>query len=533
MPPVIVNAMDRVKATVKEFSLAQKTLVIIGVAVLALGGFVLYSWIGTPEYKTLFTGLTAKDQAAVTTQLDSASITYKVGDGTIAVPTDKYYDAQMSLAEAGLPEEQAQGYTILDNLGVAASDFQQNMAKKRALEGELAKIIGTLEGVESASVSLAIPDKSVWADPETEVPTQASVVVIPKPGTEISSKEVKGIIKLVSYAIPDLKPANVSVVDSSGVDLSEKVQGGNAQSEDFEKRLEQKILAVVEPQVGVGNARVAVSAQLSNAVTESTKTIYTEPEGGIKAINESNQDEKYTGNGNVVGGVLGPDNIGNPNNLTGTSGGNYETGQSVKNNAINTEVTHTTQETGAVLSKSVSVVVNSATARRIDMNELRDLVTAASGVDVTKGDQVFVSRAAFDDTQAKALAKAQAEAKAAEEAEKMTAMIRQAVIAGLIILLLIIVAAVARRRAKNREREALDLGELDQMPEPFTLTPPEAQPLAIAPPEEEPYEEEEEEEVGPDPALLKLEAKRQEIAELALDKPAAVAEQLRNWMGSR
>ena len=170
------------------------------------------------------------------------------------------------------------------------------------------------------------------------------------------------------------------------------------------------------------------------------------------------------------------------------------------------------------------------------MVQVRDNVAAATGVNAANGDMIQVSRAPFDTTAADAAKKAAEEQAAAEEAAKMQTMIRQAVIAGLIILLLIIIAAVAKRRAKQREREALDLGELDQLPDPYTLTPPEEEALAIEAaeiPEVPEPEPEEEPEPEPDPVLLKLEAKRQEIAELALDKPQMVAEQLRTWMQGR
>lgn len=537
MPPVIVNTVDKVKTTVQQFSLAQKTLVVIGVAVLVLGGVVLYSWIGKPQYTTLYTGLSAKDQAAVTAELSSSGVDYTVdNNGVVKVPADDVQTARMDLAAKDLPAEPTTGYAVLDNLGVAASDFQQQMAKKRAMEGELEKTITTMSDIERASVALAIPEKSVFADPKNPVATTASVTVTPKNGAEISNDTVKAIVNMVSSSIPNLQASNVSVVDTNGTNLSEKVNGGSAQATEVEKALVAKALAVVEPLVGVGNAKVSANVELSQGQEDKTTRVYTDPVGGVKQLNSSKAKENYTGGGAVVGGVLGPDNIANPYNLTGDGKGQYSNTQDVTNNAVNEEVTHSTRSPGAILSKSISVVLNQETARRLDMVQVRDNVAAATGVNAANGDMIQVSRAPFDTTAADAAKKAAEEQAAAEEAAKMQTMIRQAVIAGLIILLLIIIAAVAKRRAKQREREALDLGELDQLPDPYTLTPPEEEALAIEAaeiPEVPEPEPEEEPEPEPDPVLLKLEAKRQEIAELALDKPQMVAEQLRTWMQGR
>lgn len=536
MPPVIVNAVDKVKSTVGQFSLGQKTLSIIGVAVLILGGVVLYSWVARPDYTTLYSGLTDKDQAAVTEQLDSQGIKYQVADnGVVKVPAKDVQSARMSLAAADLPAQPTAGYAVLDNLGVAASDFQQQMAKKRALEGELAKTIDTMDDIEKSSVALAIPQESVFADPKKPVATTASVTITPKNRKDVSNDTVQAVINMVSASVPNLDKSGVTVVDTLGNSLSDKVEGGTAAASEMEKSLVAKALAVVEPLVGVGNARVSAQVDLSQDNQVKTTRIFTDPEGGVKQLSASNAAEQYSGGGAIVGGILGPDNIANPYELNGNNGGNYSNTQNVQNNAVNEEVTQSTRAPGAALRKSVSVVLNQDTARRLDMAQVRDMVAAATGIDAATGDVVNISRSPFDDTAKKAAEKAAAAEAAAEAAAKTASLIRQAVIAGLIILLLIIIAAVAKKRAKAREREALDLGELDQLPDPYTLSAPEEEALEIeaaAMPEPEP-EVEEEPEPEPDPILLKLEAKREEIAELALDKPQLVAEQLRNWMAGR
>lgn len=537
MPPVIVNTLDKVKGTVKQFSIAQRTLVIIGIAVLILGGIVLYSWVARPSYAVLFSGLTEKDQAAVTQQLDATGIKYQAGDnGVVRVPANDVQRARMNLAANNLPAEPTTGYAVLDNLGVAASDFQQQMAKKRALEGELAKTINSMDMIESSSVALAIPAQSVFADPKNPTPTTASVTVTPKNHQDIDNNTVQAIVNMVASSIPNLSKENVSVVDTAGNTLSDKVKSGSSAATEMEKSLVAKALAVVEPLVGTGNAKVSAHVDLAQETQQKTTRVYTDPEGGVKQLSSSNANENYTGGGAVVGGILGPDNIGNPYELRNGNGGKYENTQTVNNNAVNVEETNSTRSPGAALRQSVSVVLNQETARRLDIGEVRDSVAAATGIDATRGDIINVSRAPFDTSAQKAREKAAAQAAAAAEQAKTMSLIRQAVIAGLIILLLIIIAVVAKKRAKAREREALDLGELDQLPDPYTLTPPEDEALAIEAPEPQPAqaeaeEEPEEQEPEPDPVMLKLEAKREEIAELALDKPQFVAEQLRTWMG--
>ena len=294
MPPVIVNAVDKVKNTVGQFSLGQKTLSIIGVAVLILGGVVLYSWVASPDYTTLYSGLTDKDQAAVTEQLDSQGIKYQVADnGVVKVPAKDVQSARMSLAAADLPAQPTSGYAVLDNLGVAASDFQQQMAKKRALEGELAKTIDTMDDIDKSSVALAIPQETVFADPKKPVATTASVTITPKNRKDVSNDTVQAIINMVAASVPNLDKTGVTVVDTLGNSLSDKVEGGAAAASEMEKSLVDKALAVVEPLVGAGNARVSAQVDLSQDNQVKTTRVYTDPEGGVKPLSASNAAEQY------------------------------------------------------------------------------------------------------------------------------------------------------------------------------------------------------------------------------------------------
>jgi len=164
MPKVLVSYYDRAKQVVLGFTLAQRTIAIIGVALLAMGAVALAAWLTRPQMSPLFTGLSAADASAVVDQLKSAGVTYELTEGgaTILVPDDQVYAQRLAAASAGLPGDTSEGYTLLDDMGVTASDFQQSVTYKRAIEGELARTIGAMKGVSAASVQLAIPEESVF-----------------------------------------------------------------------------------------------------------------------------------------------------------------------------------------------------------------------------------------------------------------------------------------------------------------------------------------------------------------------------------
>src|SRR5690606_36009591 len=128
-----------------------------------------------PTYAPLYTGLAATDASAVVEQLEASGVSYQLADGgaTVMVPKDSVYQMRLKTAAAGLPAASDGGYSLLDEMGMGSSEFQQSTTYKRAMEGELAKTISAMKGVETASVQLALPEDTVFvaekADPTASV----------------------------------------------------------------------------------------------------------------------------------------------------------------------------------------------------------------------------------------------------------------------------------------------------------------------------------------------------------------------------
>ena len=194
----ITSAFGRFAGTIGKFSIAQRTIAIIGIAVLVLGVTAFATWALKPSYSPLFSGLAAADASAIVEQLRTDGVPYQIteGGGTILVPEDKVYDERMKSAAAGFPSSTTGGYSLLDKMGVTSSEFQQSVTYKRAMEGELASTIASLDGVKTASVHLAIPEKTVFVS-KTADPT-ASVFVDTKNGVTLNREQVQAIVHLTS-----------------------------------------------------------------------------------------------------------------------------------------------------------------------------------------------------------------------------------------------------------------------------------------------------------------------------------------------
>ncbi|MEO7006691.1 MAG: flagellar basal-body MS-ring/collar protein FliF [Terrimesophilobacter sp.] len=461
----ITSAFGRFAGTIGKFSIAQRTIAVIGIAVLVLGVTAFASWALKPSYSPLFSGLAAADASAIVEQLRTDGVPYQIteGGGTILVPEDKVYDERMKSAAAGIPSSTTGGYSLLDKMGVTSSEFQQSVTYKRAMEGELASTIASLDGVKTASVHLAIPEKTVFVS-KTADPT-ASVFVDTKNGVTLSREQVQAIVHLTSASVEGMAPTDVAVIDAKGNVLS--VVGGDpagaasAGATDYEEGVRSAVQAMLDRVVGSGNATVVVAADMDQESAVRTEESFTTPDGA-PALNEATSKQSVqSGSGGGSGtatGVLGPDNIAVPA-PTGNAGGTAS--ESVtKNNAVNKITESRTIPAGSVKRQTVSVALNSAVAKGLDVQAITALVSSAAGISPERGDQVAVKLVKFDNSRAAEAASALNASKDSAAAEAQSSLLRTGITAGGAVLVFLLGLIAYARFSKKQKREAIDLNEL-------------------------------------------------------------------------
>ncbi|WP_019136068.1 flagellar basal-body MS-ring/collar protein FliF [Cellulomonas massiliensis] len=525
MPATMQAAVGRLTDAVKQFSVAQRTLVVIGIAVLLLGGVALSSWLSRPALSPLFTSLSGADAAAVVDELDAQGISYQLADGgsTVLVPASQLYTQRIHLAAAGIPENaDGGGYSLLDDMPMTSSEFQQQKTYQRALEGELAKTIGAMDGVESATVRLAMPEETVFTDVKQE-PT-ASVFVRTRAGKELTTDQVEAITHLVSAGIPDMTTTDVSVVDASGKVLSAVGAGttGTAAGEasDYETRVAASVQQLLDRVLGAGRSAVTVTAELDFDESQRTTETFGSTEG-TPPLASSTKTESYNGTGGTATGVLGPDtDVTGPSSTT--DGGKYTSKSEDVTNAVNKTTEVVKAAPGSVERQSVAVVVDAKAAAAIDLVELQATIAAAAGIDTERGDTLALQAAQFDTSGAEAAAEALATADAAAKAQAQQDLLKQAGIAGVVLLVVIVLVVAAARRSRRSRREAVDLGMLPVLDGPggaaAAIEGVDADDLPVLPPAPLP--------TTPDPVAVK----RAELSALADEQPEEVADLLRSWL---
>ena len=397
----------------------------------------LFLWSSAPDYKVLFSNLSERDAGTVATTLQQMNVPYRTeANGTLMVPANQVYDLRFKLAAQGIPRGGAVGFELMDSPKLGMTQFQEQLAFQRGLEGELARTIQSLAPVESARVHLAIPKPSVFIR-DKQSPS-ASVLVNLYPGRVLDPGQVQSIVHLVSSSVPELSPNSVTVVDQAGDLLTasndgQSQRGLNANQLEYTKEMEayyvQRIEAIVSPIVGAGNVKAEVHADLDFSEDEATSESYKpNPTPDAQAIRSQQTMEDLNKAGNQAQGVPGaltnqppgpatapvtapPGSNAGPNAMAAGQGGNSSRKENTVNFELDKTIRHVKASQGRIKRLSAAVVVNHRAAVKDqegkagkptplsaqEMTQINSLVREAMGFNQPRGDTVNVVNAAFSE----------------------------------------------------------------------------------------------------------------------------------------
>ena len=389
------------------------------VAVVAIVFFVVAQ---QPERTTLYASLPEAEKARVIDALKNAGVdvTLDPTTGDVIVPVRDYHSSRMTLAAQGLPASIPDGYEALADIPMGSSRSVEQVRLKQTQEIELARSISEIEGLVTARVHLAIPEKSVFARAST--PPTASVFIQMENGRSLSRQQVDAVVHLVSSSVPFMAKNDVTVVDQYGNLLSRPPQDSAGMMSDAQLehriRLEDiyrnRVIALVTPIVGAGNVTAQVNLDIDFTRSETTEELM-DPEGTAL---RSEQRSSETSSEIIAKGVPGATSnrapaqtdidtqqstdSNDPNSAKARSSSetrNYEVSRTVS-----TTQRPSSQITGikaAVLVREMEVVNPETGLTEVQgipkekLDEIEALVSNAIGIDVDRGDSLTVSSSTF------------------------------------------------------------------------------------------------------------------------------------------
>jgi flagellar M-ring protein FliF len=411
--------VEQVVGIVNGLSRPAKTFAVTtALAMLLIGGFVTYRS-SNPSYTVLYSNLDRDDAATVVAKLKEMKVPYRVeAEGAIIeVPEDKARELRLELAGAGLPRGGSVGFESFDKMRLGATDFEQRILYRRALEGELSRTIGTVAAVQSARVHLVMPEKSVFVS-RTE-PASASVVLKLRGGRALGGGEVASIVHLVSTSVAGLSPDRVAVVTTEGAVLHKpRRPGEDGESEDersaharsLEATLEERARSMVEKVTGPGRVDVRVTVDVDPARVERVEDHFDPKASAVRS--EEHTVEKSGAAEPTATGVPGAES----NLPTATARGSADAdagaptataapaGSSRESHTRNYEFDRVTEKRvvagGALRRVAVAVVVDGTTTTgaprsKEEIDKIASLVRGAVGFDERRGDTVTVEAVPF------------------------------------------------------------------------------------------------------------------------------------------
>jgi flagellar M-ring protein FliF len=409
--------LKQLKAMWDALSMPKRLALIFG-TVGVLVGVLLISVVSTREsYTYLFTELSAEDAAAIATKLKETKIPYRLeaGGTAVLVPEEKVHELRLELAGQGLPRGGGVGFEIFDKSHLGATEFEQRIALRRALEGELSRTISTVGAVQTARVHLVLPERSIFAINKEHA--SASVVLRLRPGRSFGKSEVASVVHLVSSAVPGLSEDHVSIVSADGLTLHRPhsdAAGAGVSSGDLEQqveqeqalssKLEEQARSLAEKIVGPGKADVRVGVELDTAVRDRTEEHYEPSKTALRS--EQRTDERANGEGATVAGVPGaasnlPDGTA-AEPIEGALGSGMLRRSWTRNWEVDRVTEHTTTPAGKLARISVAVLVDGnyhnneyVPREKAELERIAELIKSSVGFNAARGDVIQVDSVRF------------------------------------------------------------------------------------------------------------------------------------------
>jgi flagellar M-ring protein FliF len=392
-------------------------LAVVGIGIMTVLG-IGAAYLGRPQQEVLYSGLTRDDVGRVGAALREAGIDFDVSqDGTtVNVNYGETARARMLLAEKGLPQSSDSGYEIFNKVGsFGLTSFMQDVTKTRALEGELARSIQSMNGIKAARVHLVLPDRGSFRN--VQQAASASVVISTEMPTDTAPAQA--IRHLVAAAVPGLKIDNVTVLNTEGVVLASSDDAESASAgkmamveQTINQDIEAKVRRTLAPYLGLGNFQVSVVSRVNIDRSTTSETIFdpsSRVERSVRTVRENalaqntTTDKATSVEQNLPSAVKGGSDGGTGKNSNETNDRREE----LTNYEVSSRTIETAHDGFKIENLSIAVLVNkeqlaAAAGKGADalpvehqMMEIEQLVSAAAGYSKPRGDQLKVAAVSF------------------------------------------------------------------------------------------------------------------------------------------
>lgn len=306
-----LNFFAQISAFWSQLSTVIKFTIVAAMAVLTIGLGAVISGNQKTTHEYLFVDMSGDDISQITQNFRSSGFDdFIVDKNGIKVKKSDVVRLRMQLAQAGLPSHGVIGWEKFDEDNFTRTEFEQNIQRLRAIQGELQRTITSIDGIKSARVHIVTPKASLFVRDEKK-PT-ASIYIKTTRSTNLNKKQIMGIQHLVSHAVEGLEKNSVTIIDQDGNTLTEDEPNSFASKltkellsykSEVEKNLEKNIKSIVGKVVGNERLEAKVDAEVD--FTQETQTISNVDPDDAGIISKNITGQSVTGNGLNPTGIPG------------------------------------------------------------------------------------------------------------------------------------------------------------------------------------------------------------------------------------
>lgn len=408
----VETVVQQIKSLI-DFDVMRRLFFLAGIAMSVAIGLGIHQWTQEPLYSPLDFRMGDKNFPTVIETLEKANIKYKLNDssGVISVPATDINMARMRLSAAGVLNADAVNYAFLNEKNkLGSSQFLENTRYLRALEDDLAKTIGSIQGISSAIVHIAKPQTNIFANENAR--TTASIIINTTPGYDGDKEKIRAIIQLVAASVPELDPTNVAITDQYGHYLSSMTKSDYLHNQEqltyqanLENNYEKRIQSLIFPLLGANKASINVNAEIDFTQQEEAREAYDPAQNTVRSEQTVKEDSTTPASASGVPGSLSNQA---PSNTQPAAPGGQSRSEVVKNYEVGKSTTYVKVDTPKVKRISVAIVLDndmvynpktkkmeSKPISKEKLDKITDLVKSSIGYSQARGDMVTVVNSSF------------------------------------------------------------------------------------------------------------------------------------------
>ena len=285
----LTHVLEKIKEVYSRLELRQRIIIAVLIVATFFVIISMISWTNKTEYGVLFSRLSMADAQTTITKLRELRIPFKLHDDgtTIMIPANRVTETRMFLVtneNIGVANTGV-GFEIFDRTTLGTTEFVQRTVNwRRATEGELAKSILTIEGVENVRIHLVLPEARIFREDQND-PSAAVVLTLSQ---RLSESQINGITNWIASAVEGLEIQRISIIDQNGRALTEMLEETSFTvaerqlrvQRQVERDYQQRVQTMLDQILDKGNSVVAVNAIINFDQIESTSEIW-DPDGAV------------------------------------------------------------------------------------------------------------------------------------------------------------------------------------------------------------------------------------------------------------